>query len=91
MGCEYVCGEEECMEEKVYWIWSVLLIFEEFLVVCILDMFLYVSNGVYVDGVMVVKKFIFYVDIFFCFVDWFDVIMFSDVDFKCKKNFFGVF
>lgn len=81
---EKICDEEEWMEEKVFCIWSVFLIFEELLVVCIFDMFFYVSNGVYVDGVFVVKWFIWYVEIFFQFIDRFDMIM---VNFNGKGRF----
>lgn len=56
---------EERMEEKVYRIWSVLSTFEESSAACISDMLLHVSNGAYVDGVMVAKKFIWHVDILF--------------------------
>lgn len=56
---------EELMEEKVYRIWSVLSTFEESSAACISDMLLHVSNGAYVDGVMVAKKFMWHVDILF--------------------------
>ena len=56
---------EEAMEEKVYRIWSVLSTFEESSAACISDMLLHVSNGAYVDGVLVAKKFIWHVDILF--------------------------
>lgn len=56
---------EDKMEEKVYRIWSVLSAFEESSAACISDMLLHVSNGAYVDGVMVAKKFIYHVEILF--------------------------
>ncbi|KAI9740292.1 MAG: hypothetical protein M1834_004870 [Cirrosporium novae-zelandiae] len=61
--------EEERMEEKVYKIWSVLSTFEESSAACISDMLLHVSNGAYVDGVLVAKKFIWHVDILFGAID----------------------
>ncbi|KAK4673645.1 Rho-type GTPase activating protein Rga1 [Podospora pseudopauciseta] len=79
-GREHVRGEEERMEEKVYRIWSVLSTFEESSAACISDMLLHVSNGAYVDGVMVAKKFIFHVDILFRSADRLDATMSSDVD-----------
>lgn len=57
--------EEEQMEDKVYRIWSTLSTFEESSAACISDMLLHVSNGAYVDGVLVAKKFIWHVDILF--------------------------
>lgn len=57
--------EEEQMEEKVYRIWSVLSTFEESSAACISDMLLHVSNGAYVDGVLVAKRFIGHVDVLF--------------------------
>lgn len=74
-GRELVRGEEERMEEKVYRIWSVLSTFEESSAACISDMLLHVSNGAYVDGVMVAKKFIFHVDILFRSADRLDATM----------------
>ncbi|KAK2743521.1 hypothetical protein FQN57_004818 [Myotisia sp. PD_48] len=56
---------EENMEEKVYKIWSVLSAFEESSAACISDMLLHVSNGAYIDGVVVAKKFIFHIEILF--------------------------
>ena len=56
---------EEKMEEKVYQIWSVLSAFEESSAACISDMLLHVSNGAYVDGVMVARKFICHVEVLF--------------------------
>ncbi len=61
--------EEERMEEKVYNIWSVLSTFEESSAACISDMLLHVSNGAYIDGVLVAKKFIWHVDILFSATD----------------------
>lgn len=62
---EHIKEEEEQMEEKVYSIWSTLSTFEESSAACISDMLLHVSNGAYVDGVLVAKKFIWHVDILF--------------------------
>ena len=62
---ELVKEEEEKMEDKVYRIWSTLSTFEESSASCISDMLLHVSNGVYVDGVIVARKFIWHVDILF--------------------------
>jgi len=67
--------EEEKMEEKVYKIWSVLSTFEESSAACISDMLLHVSNGAYVDGVLVAKKFIWHVDILFRSADKLDATM----------------
>lgn len=64
--------EEEQMEDKVYRIWSVLSAFEESSAACISDMLLHVSNGAYVDGVLVAKKFISHVDILFGATDRLD-------------------
>ena len=66
---ELVREEEEKMEAKVYRIWSVLSTFEESSAACISDMLLHVSNGAYVDGVLVSKKFIWHVDILFGAID----------------------
>ncbi|KAK3693843.1 hypothetical protein B0T22DRAFT_53220 [Podospora appendiculata] len=74
-GRELVREEEERMEEKVYRIWSVLSTFEESSAACISDMLLHVSNGAYVDGVMVAKKFIWHVDILFRSADGLDATM----------------
>ncbi|KAK3372509.1 hypothetical protein B0H63DRAFT_299322 [Podospora didyma] len=74
-GRERVKDEEERMEEKVYRIWSVLSTFEESSAACISDMLLHVSNGAYVDGVMVAKKFIWHVDILFQSADRLDATM----------------
>ncbi|KAE8316683.1 hypothetical protein BDV41DRAFT_94870 [Aspergillus transmontanensis] len=61
--------EEDVMEEKVYKIWSILSSFEESSAACISDMLLHVSNGTYVDGVLVAKKFIAHVDVLFSAID----------------------
>lgn len=66
---EMMKDEEEKMEEKVYRIWSTLSTFEESSASCISDMLLHVSNGVYVDGVIVARKFIWHVDILFGAID----------------------
>ena len=72
-----VKSDEEQMEEKVYRIWSVLSTFEESSAACISDMLLHVSNGAYVDGVLVAKKFIWHVDILFGATDSLDQLMSS--------------
>ena len=64
--------EEERMEERTYRIWSVLSTFEETSAACISDMLLHVSNGAYMEGVLVAKKFIYYVDILFSATDQLD-------------------
>lgn len=69
---DLVREEEEKMEEKVYRIWSVLSTFEESSAACISDMLLHVSNGAYVDGVVVAKRFIWHVDILFRSADRLD-------------------
>lgn len=61
--------EEDLMEEKVYKIWSTLSTFEESSAACISDMLLHVSNGAYLDGVLVAKKFIGHVEILFSAID----------------------
>ncbi|KAI1622667.1 paxillin [Exophiala viscosa] len=66
---ELVKEDEEKMEDKVYRIWSTLSTFEESSASCISDMLLHVSNGVYVDGVIVARKFIWHVDILFGAID----------------------
>lgn len=66
---ESIKEDEEKMEEKVYRIWSTLSTFEESSASCISDMLLHVSNGVYVDGVIVARKFIWHVDILFGAID----------------------
>jgi len=75
VGRNAVREEEERMEEKVYRIWSVLSTFEESSAACISDMLLHVSNGAYVDGVLVAKKFIWHVDILFRSADKLDATM----------------
>ena len=60
------------MEERTYRIWSVLSTFEETSAACISDMLLHVSNGAYMEGVLVAKKFILYVDILFGATDRLD-------------------
>ena len=70
-----VRDQEEQMEDKVYRIWSVLSTFEESSAACISDMLLHVSNGAYVDGVMVAKKFIWHVDILFGATDRLDYLI----------------
>ncbi|KAI1143419.1 RhoGAP-domain-containing protein [Hypoxylon sp. FL0543] len=74
-GRELVRQEEEDMENKVYRIWSVLSTFEESSAACISDMLLHVSNGAYMDGVFVAKKFIIHVDILFRSADRLDLTM----------------
>lgn len=69
---ELVRKAEENMEGKVYRIWSVLSTFEESSAACISDMLLHVSNGDYLEGVMVAKKFIWHVDILFRSADQLD-------------------
>lgn len=64
--------EEEMMEERTYRIWSVLSQFEESSAACISDMLLHVSNGAYMEGVLVAKKFITYVDVLFGATDRLD-------------------
>lgn len=64
---------EEQMEDKVYRIWSVLSTFEESSAACISDMLLHVSNGAYVDGVLVAKKFIWHVEVLFNATDRLDL------------------
>jgi RhoGAP domain/LIM domain len=66
---ESVREDEEKMEAKVYRIWSILSTFEESSAACISDMLLHVSNGAYVDGVLVARKFIWHVDILFGAID----------------------
>lgn len=73
-----VRDEEEGMEEKVYNIWSVLSTFEESSAACISDMLLHVSNGGYIDGVFVAKKFIWHVDILFSATDRLHHLMMSE-------------
>lgn len=72
---EKIRDEEERMEEKVFRIWSVLSTFEESSAACISDMLLHVSNGAYVDGVLVAKRFIWHVEILFQSTDRLDTTM----------------
>ena len=65
-------SEEEQMEERQFRIWSVLSQFEETSAACISDMLLHVSNGAYMEGVLVAKKFITYVDVLFSATDRLD-------------------
>ncbi|KAG9255130.1 RhoGAP domain-containing protein [Emericellopsis atlantica] len=67
---------EERMEEKVFRIWSVLSTFEESSAACISDMLLHVSNGAYIDAVLVAKRFIWHVEILFHSTDRLDTTMF---------------
>lgn len=69
---ELVREEEERMEDKVYRIWSILSTFEESSAACISDMLLHVSNGAYVDGVLVARRFIWHVDLLFQAADRLD-------------------
>lgn len=69
--------EEDQMEDKVYRIWSVLSTFEESSAACISDMLLHVSNGAYMDGVLVAKKFIWHVDVLFGATDRLDALVAS--------------
>ena len=70
--------DEEQMEEKVYRIWSVLSTFEESSAACISDMLLHVSNGAYMESVMVAKKFIWHVDVLFGATDKLDFLMMTE-------------
>lgn len=74
-GRDLIRTEEERMEEKVFKIWSVLSAFEESSAACISDMLLHVSNGAYVDGVLVAKRFIWHVEILFQSADRLDATM----------------
>ncbi|KFG86890.1 putative GTPase-activating protein of the rho/rac family (LRG1 protein) [Metarhizium anisopliae] len=74
---ERIRTEEERMEEKVYRIWSVLSTFEESSAACISDMLLHVSNGAYVDGVLVAKRFIWHVEVLFQSADRLDRMVLS--------------
>lgn len=69
---ELVRQKEEVMEDKVYRIWSVLSTFEESSAACISDMLLHVSNGSYIDGVFVARRFILHVEILFQSADHLD-------------------
>jgi LIM domain len=72
---ERVRREEDMIEEKVYKIWSILSAFEESSAACISDMLLHVSNGAYIDGVLMAKKFIGHVQILFVSIDGLAVFM----------------
>ncbi|KAF4977423.1 hypothetical protein FZEAL_6052 [Fusarium zealandicum] len=74
-GRDLIREKEERMEEKVFRIWSVLSTFEESSAACISDMLLHVSNGSYVDGVLVAKRFIWHVEILFQSADRLSAIM----------------
>ena len=74
-GRNLVREAEEKMEDKVYRIWSVLSTFEESSAACISDMLLHVSNGAFVDGVLVAKKFIWHVEILFQSMDRLELTM----------------
>ncbi|KAI1437534.1 RhoGAP-domain-containing protein [Xylaria sp. CBS 124048] len=69
---ELVRQKEEVMEDKVFRIWSVLSTFEESSAACISDMLLHVSNGSYVEGVFVAKRFIIHVEVLFQSADRLD-------------------
>lgn len=73
-----VRADEEQMEEKVYRIWSVLSTFEESSAACISDMLLHVSNGAYMESVMVAKRFIWHVDVLFGATDRLDDLMIAE-------------
>lgn len=75
---ELIRTQEERMEEKVYRIWSVLSTFEESSAACISDMLLHVSNGAYVDGVLVAKRFIWHVEVLFQSADRLDQLVGSN-------------
>ncbi|KAJ5153596.1 Rho GTPase activation protein, partial [Penicillium coprophilum] len=66
---KHIRDEEDLMEEKVFNIWNTLSTFEESSAACISDMLLHVSNGAYIDGVLVAKRFIEHVEILFGAVD----------------------
>lgn len=72
---DWIRDVEEQMEEKVYRIWSVLSTFEESSAACISDMLLHVSNGAYIDGVLIAKRFIWHVEILFQSTDRLDATM----------------
>lgn len=72
---ELIRRDEERIEEKVYRIWSVLSTFEESSAACISDMLLHVSNGSYVDGVLVAKRFIWHVEVLFKSADRLEAMM----------------
>ncbi|KAG0161722.1 hypothetical protein PDIDSM_1153 [Penicillium digitatum] len=66
---KHIRDEEDIMEEKVFNIWNTLSTFEESSAACISDMLLHVSNGAYIDGVIVAKRFIEHVEVLFGAVD----------------------
>jgi len=70
--------EEEQMEDRVYRIWSILSAFEESSAACISDMLLHVSNGTYVEGVFVAKRFIWHVEVLFGATDRLDRCVISE-------------
>lgn len=84
---ELIRVDEERMEDKVYRIWSVLSTFEESSAACISDMLLHVSNGSYVDGVLVAKRFIWHVEILFRSADRLDQVVSQNSE-KGKYCFF---
>lgn len=75
---------EVAMEAKVFRIWSTLSTFEESSAACISDMLLHVSNGAYMESVMVAKKFIWHVEILFGAIDNLDDTMVSH-GLKCES------
>lgn len=75
------------MEEKVYRIWRILSTFEESSATCISDMLLNVSNGAYIDGVVVAKRFIGHVDVLFLAIDGLAALM-KEQDMKGKYGSF---
>lgn len=81
--------EEDVMEEKVYKIWSILSAFEESSAACISDMLLHVSNGAYVDGVVVARRFIGHVDVLFHAIDDLAAVM-KEQGMKGKSSLSGV-
>ncbi|OXV07990.1 hypothetical protein Egran_04243 [Elaphomyces granulatus] len=99
---ERVRQEEDMMEDKVYRIWITLSTFEESSAACISDMLLHVSNGAYVDGVLVAKKFIGHVEVLFAAIDGLalfvkqqgakDLLYGREAKLLCKKivNFFSL-
>lgn len=69
--------DEEMIEEKVLWIWRTLSQYEEKSAGCISDMLLHVSNGAYMDGIVIANKFIVHVDLLFSAADSLDQLMFG--------------
>jgi hypothetical protein len=89
------------MEDQMYQIWTVLSAFEESAAACISDMLLHVSNGAYIEGVNMAKRFITHVDILFAAIDSLksqfekvsDTLLYtSEAKRLCKKivNFFSL-